>query len=418
MKTPYVGTLVANDVVTAQFLVISKEIRQKKTGEPYLSLHLADRTGELEAKMWDNVTEVMDTFDRDDFVKVKGLVQVYQNRSQFTVHRLRRLEEHEVDFSDFFPCSERDTEEMFAELLGIVRDVKNPHLRNLLLAVLEDSSIAERYKLAPAAKSIHHACRGGLLEHVLSLCSLSRLMAAHYKTVDLDLLVAGAVLHDIGKLDELSYARSFGYSTEGQLLGHIVIGLRIVEEKLSAIPDFPPKLRDLVEHIVISHHGELQFGSPKVPVFPEALLFHLLDNLDSKMDSMRNALRRDNHLQGEFTGWINSLERVLLKKDRYLQEKVPEPVHTAIFPAAEEAANAHEPKEEHKPVPDAAAVLVEKPPPAAATLRETRPAHGPPGLPSSPTPDPRSKPEHRPEHRPAANTLFGEKLQAVLERRK
>jgi 3'-5' exoribonuclease len=417
MKSPYVGTLVANDVVTAQFLVISKEIRQKKTGEPYLALHLADRTGELEAKMWDNVAEVMDTFDRDDFVKVKGLVQVYQNRSQFTVHRLRRLEEHEVDFSDFFPCSERDPDEMFAELLGIVRDVKDPHLRGLLLAVLEDKSIAGRYKLAPAAKSIHHACRGGLLEHVLSLCSLSRLMAAHYRTVDLDLLITGAVLHDIGKLDELAYARSFGYSTEGQLLGHIIIGLRMVETKLAEMPDFPPKLRDLLEHILISHHGELEFGSPKVPIFPEALLFHLLDNLDSKMDSVRSALRRDNHLQGEFTGWVSSLERVLLKKDRYFQEKAPEPVQTTIFSTAEPAADTHETKEEPKPA-FAPAAAAEKHPPAPAAAKDTRPVHGAPGLPSSGHLEARNKPEHRPEHRPVANTLFGEKLQAVLERQK
>src|SRR3954452_13680208 len=132
MKAAYIGNLVPNEVVTAQFLVISKEIRQKKTGEPYLALHLADRTGELEAKMWDNVTEVMDTFDRDDFVKVKGLVQVYQNRSQFTVHRLRRLEEYEVDFADYFPCSERDPEEMFAELQATIAGIGNHHLRGLL----------------------------------------------------------------------------------------------------------------------------------------------------------------------------------------------------------------------------------------------------------------------------------------------
>src|SRR5438477_2303553 len=166
MKSPFISNLVPNEIVTTQFLVLSKEIRQKKSGEPYLSLHLADRTGEMEAKMWDNVPEIMHGFDRDDFVKVKGLLQLYQNRSQFTVHRLRRLEDHEVDFADYFPCSERDPDEMFAELQSTIAAIRNVHLRALLETVFSDTRLASLYKLAPAAKNIHHACRGGLIEHV------------------------------------------------------------------------------------------------------------------------------------------------------------------------------------------------------------------------------------------------------------
>lgn len=233
MKSPYVADLVPNEVVTAQFIVLSKEVRQKKTGEAYLSLHLADRTGEIEARMWDNVGEVIEAFDRDDFVKVKALMQVFQNRSQLTIHRLRRVEDHEVDFADFFPCSERDSEEMFAELQAVIRGLGNPNLRALLELIFSDVRLAAAYKIAPAAKSIHHACRGGLIEHVLSLCKLCRLTASHYKNIDADLLLAGAILHDIGKVEELSYARTFGYSADGQLLGHIVIGLRIVGAKKS-----------------------------------------------------------------------------------------------------------------------------------------------------------------------------------------
>jgi 3'-5' exoribonuclease len=362
MKSPFVGNLVPNDVVTAQFLVLSKEIRQKKTGEPYLSLHLADRTGELEAKMWDNVAEVMHTFDRDDFVKVKGLLQLYQTRTQFTVHKLRRLEEHEVDLADYFPCSDRDPEEMFAELQGIIASLQNEHLRALLNSIFADLQLSVLYKLAPAAKSIHHACRGGLLEHVLSLCALAKVVAAHYKNIDSDLLLTGAILHDIGKVEELSYSRSFGYSAEGQLLGHIVLGLRLVGAKVDQLRDFPLKLRTLLEHMIISHHGELEFGSPKVPIFAEALLLHHLDNMDSKMDALRSALKRDQHVDGEFTGWVAPLERILLKKEKYLQEK---------------------------PVP------TEKPAPA------------PPAPPQEP---PKEPPKNGPQ-----NTLFGEKLRAVLD---
>lgn len=399
MKSPFIGNLTPNEVVTAQFLVLSKEIRHKRTGEPYLTMHLADRTGEMEAKMWDNVAEVMETFDRDDFVKVKGVLQLYQNRTQFTVHKLRRLSEHEVDLADFFPCSDRDPEEMFAELQAIIAGIENPHLRSLLQALFGDARLATAYKFAPAAKHIHHACRGGLLEHVLSLCALCRMTAAHYKNIDVDLLVAGAILHDIGKVDELSYARSFGYSPDGQLLGHIVIGLRLVGEKLDRIPEFPPKLRTLVEHIMISHHGELEFGSPKVPIFPEALLLHHLDNMDSKMDAMRSALKREPSLEGEFTGWVASLERTLLRKDRYLQE--PEKsLKTAVVP------------EEAEPPPAAAALVNGEP-------QSARPMPAKPAAPGQPLPI--SNQEERPAvekssaNKPAPTTPFGEKLQAVLE---
>ncbi|HEX3685493.1 MAG TPA: OB-fold nucleic acid binding domain-containing protein [Bryobacteraceae bacterium] len=386
MKSPYIGSLTPNEVVTGQFLVLSKEIRQKRTGEPYLTLHLSDRTGEMEAKMWDNVAEVIDTFDRDDFVKVKGLLQLYQNRTQFTVHKLRRLEDHEVDATDYFPCSERDPEEMFAELRSIIAGCGNPHLRALLEALFSEPQLAQRYKIAPAAKSIHHACRGGLLEHVLSLCALCRLAASHYKNIDLDLLLAGAILHDIGKVEELSYARSFGYSADGQLLGHIVIGLRMVGAKLEQVPGFPPKLRTLLEHMIVSHHGELEFGSPKVPIFPEALLLHHLDNLDSKMDAMRGALNRDRLLDSEFTGWVAPLERILLRKDRYLQETQP---------SAKPAPAPLKPPETVIPPPLAQPVPAQ---PVPHSGREERPRVT----------------EKRPENKPVPTTLFGEKLQAVL----
>jgi 3'-5' exoribonuclease len=399
MKSPYIGGLTPNEVVTGQFLVLSKEIRQKRTGEPYLSLHLADRTGEMEAKMWDNVGEVMDTFDRDDFIKVKGLMQLYQNRTQFTVHKLRRLEDHEVDPADYFPCSERDPEEMFAELRGTIAGLGNPHLRALLDAVFSEPQLARLYKIAPAAKSIHHACRGGLLEHVLSLCALCRLTASHYKNIDLDLLLAGAILHDIGKVEELSYARSFGYSADGQLLGHIVIGLRMVGAKLEQVPGFPPKLRTLLEHMIISHHGELEFGSPKVPIFPEALLLHHLDNLDSKMDAMRSALSRERLVESEFTAWVAPLERILLRKDRYLQEAQPS---TPAAPL---------PDIDAKPTPSPAAVEDREnaiPPPLAQPAAPGLP------LPNSGHEDRPRVNEKRPENRPVPTTLFGEKLQAVL----
>jgi 3'-5' exoribonuclease len=182
-----------------------------------------------------------------------------------------------------------------------------------------DEAIAKAYRIAPAAKAIHHAWLGGLIEHVLSLCTLAKFTAAHYSNIDLDLVLAGAILHDIGKISELNYARSFSYSTEGQLLGHIVIGLRMVEDKVRLIPGFPEKLRDLLLHMIASHHGELAYGSPKVPLFPEAMLLHHLDNLDSKMECMRGLIERDRQVEGVWTGYSSALDRSVLKKAKFLE---------------------------------------------------------------------------------------------------
>jgi 3'-5' exoribonuclease len=212
---------------------------------------------------------------------------------------------------------------MFLELQGRIASIGNPHLKALLDAMFADEEIARAYRIAPAAKAIHHAWIGGLIEHVLSLCTLAKFTAAHYSNIDLDLLMAGVILHDIGKISELKYARSFSYSTEGQLLGHIVIGLRMVEDKLRLIPGFPDKLRDLLLHMIISHHGELPFGSPKVPLFPEAMLLHHLDNLDSKMECMRGLIERDRLVEGVWTGYSSALDRSLLKKAKFMEQAVP-----------------------------------------------------------------------------------------------
>lgn len=343
---PRLSDLQPNDEVLTTLLVHSKEVRQKKTGEPYLSLTLGDRTGEIEAKMWDNVAEVLNAFGRDDFVKVKGRLHIYNNRLQLTIHKLRRLEESEVDLADYLPASRRDPGEMLEELRQIGASISNPHLRALVASFLDDEETARLYGRAPAAKYIHHAYLGGLIEHVISLCQLCRLAARHYTGLDLDLLLAGAILHDVGKIYELTYERSFGYSSEGQLVGHIAIGLRLIEQKLRLLPGFPARLRSLLEHLVVSHHGELEFGSPKVPLFPEALVLHYLDDLDAKMDCMRAVIEQDRQVEGHWTSYNTSLERTLLKKWKYLAEGEEETVEAAP---------------------------VAQPPPAAARQREAEP---------------------------------------------
>jgi 3'-5' exoribonuclease len=376
MKSPYVSDLKPNEVITTTLLVHIKDVRQKKSGEPYLSLLLGDRTGEVDAKMWDNVADVIDTFERDDFVKVKGLLQVFQNRPQLTIHKMARVVDTDVDFADYFPASTRDPAEMFVELRGIVAGVQNTHLRALLDAFLDDEPLARMYRIAPAAKHVHHAYLGGLIEHVLSVCNLCRVTAAHYKYVDLDLMLTGAVLHDVGKVAELTYDRSFGYSTEGQLVGHIIIGLRLLHDKLQRFPDFPSKLRVLVEHMIVSHHGELEFGSPKVPMFPEALLLHHLDNLDSKMECMRALVAKDRHVEGCWTGYNPSLERSLLKKAKYLEEELdgPPPDLAPSLPAPPQHVPVQhvpvQPAPVPPPAPPQAASRPSSPSPFAEKLKE------------------------------------------------
>jgi len=342
MKSPCVSGLQPNENITAVFLVQAKDVRQKRTGEPYLSLTLSDRTGELDSKMWDNVAEVMDTFDRDDFVKVRGLLQIYNNRPQFTIHKLKRLDDAEVNFSDFFPASLQDPEVMWQTVRAAVNELDNAHIRALLNSFLDDPEIAVRYRIAPAAKSIHHAFRSGLLEHVCSLLALAKMVGPHYPAIDMNLLIGGVVLHDIGKIYELTYERGFGYSAEGQLVGHIPIAIRMLCEKLRDFPDFPVPLRNLLEHLVLSHHGRLDFGSPKVPIFPEALLLHYLDDMDSKMECMRVLIEKEPLAEGLFTGWSGTMERVALRKSRYLQGEaatVPATPPPAPAPAASSQLN-------------------------------------------------------------------------------
>ncbi len=335
MKSPMCKDLAPGQNVQGVFLVQSKDVRQKRTGEPYLSLTLMDRSGDIDAKMWDNVANIMESFERDDFVKVKGEAQLYQNRLQLTIHTLQRMADSEIDLSDFLPASKRDPKEMWAEFQAVLASVRNPHLKALLDNLFSDEKVAAAYRTAPAAKGIHHAWLGGLLEHVLSLCAQARFMAQHYPGIDADLLLTGVILHDIGKISELEYSRSFGYSVEGGLLGHMHIGLRLVVDHLPA--GFPPKLRTLLEHMVLSHHGQLEYGSPKLPVFPEALLLHHLDNLDSKMAAIFQSLEKDRATPGLWTGYNAALERSFLDKDKYLAESQP---RTAMKPAAAAAKSA------------------------------------------------------------------------------
>ena len=314
-----------NTILTSSFVVVSKQIKPKKSGEPYLALTFGDRSGQIEAKMWDNVEDAMGTFEQDDFVKVKGLLNRYNQRFQLTIHKLRKMEDSEVDFGDYLPNGNKDIDELWRSLGEFVASIKDPHLRPLLAAFMVDPEIARAYRNAPAAKTLHHAYIGGLLDHVVSLFRSCDLICRNYPQANRDLVLAGAFLHDIGKIHELTYARSFSYSTRGQLLGHMIIELEMLQQKLALFPDFPDGLKTLLEHLIISHHGQYEFGSPKLPMFPEALLLHYMDDLDSKMESMRAHLERDADSQNPWAGYNPSLGRNLLNSAKFLAKPVSAP---------------------------------------------------------------------------------------------
>jgi 3'-5' exoribonuclease len=329
-----------NKVITSQFVVVSKQIKAKKNGEPYLALTLGDRSGSVDAKMWDNVEEFLNAFEQDDFVKIKGLINKYNNRWQMTIHKIRKMGDGEVDFSDYLPKTTKDIDQLWAKLGEFVDSIEQPHLQQLLKLFMADEEISKAYRDAPAAKTLHHAYIGGLLDHVVSLFTSCDLVVRNYPMVNRDILLTGAFLHDIGKIHELTYARSFGYSTEGQLLGHMIIELEMLHKKLAQIPEFPAELKILVEHLIISHHGQYDFGSPKLPMFPEALMLHYMDDLDSKMEAMRAQFERESENESPWTSYNSSMARPLLNTKKFLQKPKAEPEPAPERPVAEEKLDA------------------------------------------------------------------------------
>jgi 3'-5' exoribonuclease len=311
--------------VTSYFAVSSLSVRDKKgSGGQYLALTLSDKTGAFEARMWDDFAASIANCAEGCYVKVQGQVAKYQGKYQITLTKLRLATAYEVDAADFVPTTRFDIGEMWAELRGYVDAFANQDLRRLVFSFLDDPAIGVAYREAPAAKVLHHAWIGGLLEHVLTLVRVCRAVVPFYPEVDGDLLVTGAILHDIGKVRELSWGTTFSYTLEGQMIGHISIAQGMLREKIATLPDFPEKLRVLVEHMILSHHGKYEFGSPKLPMTPEAILLSALDDVEAKMQAMRNEFGRDaaaGKSGAEMTEWVRSMERPLLNSKAYLDEE-------------------------------------------------------------------------------------------------
>jgi len=341
MKPQFIAGLADGQVVSSLFLVREKEIRTSvRSGKSWLELNLADRSGSISAKMWDNFETLAKTFELDDVVRVRGRVKVYNGQKELALEQIIPASDNEYDLADFLPHTKHDVEKLYASVRVAIEGMNNPWLRKLLLSIVEDPDIAPRLKRASAAMTMHHAYLGGLLEHVWSLVGLAAAVSAHYPELDADLLLAGVVLHDIGKLDELRYARGIDYSDKGRLLGHIMIGVRLVQEKCRAIAGFPAPLAVLLEHLIVSHHGTHEFGSPSLPQFPEAVMLHLIDDMDSKMAAMKATLdaASASGWSGNWTDRNPSLRRALLRAARYLATPNASETPGAAAPRAAPAA--------------------------------------------------------------------------------
>src|SRR5258706_1881452 len=270
--------------------------------------------------MWDQFDVAAKDIGRDDFVKVNARVEIYRNKPQLSLQQLRLAKPEEVDLADFLAHTKEDVGKLYSQLSEYAGSIANPWLKKLTTSIISDPAIAAKYKRAPAAKVMHHAYLGGLLEHVIGLCGLARQIAVHYPELDVDLLLTAAILHDVGKLDELCYERAVGYTIEGQLLGHIMMEFETVSKAMDAIEGFPPNLKTVVQHLLISHHGQYEFGSPKLPMIREAMAFHYMDDLDSKLAAVRAALAVDSG-DPEWSAYSGALGRKFLRLDAFLKEK-------------------------------------------------------------------------------------------------
>jgi 3'-5' exoribonuclease len=318
MSRRYVEGLTDGEAVEEVYLVVDKQLRANRNGNLYLQMDVRDRTGSMNARLWNAGEHLFRSFDVGDFLLVKGKVQLFQGALQMILTHLEKVESEKVDLTDFLPHTDKDITELLNRLRGTLMRLSSRHLRALAECFLMDEDFVRSFCRAPAGVRNHHAYVGGLLEHVVTLLDAAERLAPLYPDVDRDLLLMGVFLHDIGKARELSYDRAFSYTDEGQLIGHLVIGVEMLNEKVARVPDltsepFPKEMLLRLKHMIVSHHGAYEFGSPKLPMTPEAIALHLLDNLDAKVHSFTRDIREDRNQTSSWTPFNQALQRRLFK---------------------------------------------------------------------------------------------------------
>lgn len=314
----YIKQLTDGENIEEVFLVVEKQLRANRNGNLYLQMELRDRTGAIGARLWNAGEAIVRSFEEGDFLLVKGKVQLFQGALQMILNHIDRIPAEKAELVDFLPHTEQDVSKLLERLRALLMKAGNPHLRALAECFLMDQELMNRFCRAPAGIRNHHAYVGGLLEHVVTLMEAGDRIAPLYPELDRDLLVMGIFLHDIGKVHELTFDRSFGYSDEGQLIGHLIIGVEMLNERVQQAPDltgepFPRELLLRLKHMILSHHGTYEFGSPKLPMTPEAIALHHLDNFDAKVHSFTRDIRQDSNAGSAWTPFNQALQRRLYK---------------------------------------------------------------------------------------------------------
>ncbi len=318
MTRRFVGQLADGESIEEVFLVTDKQLRANRNGNLYLQMELRDRTGSISARLWNVGEPLFRSFEVGDFLHIKGKVQLFQGALQMILSHMERSDSARVNLSDFLPHTEHDIGKLQERLRGFLLRLANPHLRALAECFLIDEEFVSAFSQVPAGIRNHHAYLGGLLEHVVTLLDAADRVLPLYPHVDRDLLLMGIFLHDIGKVRELTYAKAFAYTDEGQLIGHIVIGVEMLAEKAAKVPDltgepFPTELLLRLKHMILSHHGTYEFGAARLPMTPEAIALHYLDNLDAKVHSFTRDIREDRNQSSAWTPFNQSLQRRLFK---------------------------------------------------------------------------------------------------------
>lgn len=313
MTKLFVSDLQGKDEIESVFLVKIINALEDKSGKRYFNIILSDSTGDLESRLWQHSSEIENTITKNSFVKVKGKLNFYQGRKQFIINQIQKLEQEKVNLDDFIMKSSEDPEKMYSRLVKIVDGLTDVYIRDLLKLIITDGEIARRLKIWQAGKTIHHAYKSGLLEHILSCTELALTLSKHYR-VNENYVVAGCILHDLCKIYELTDGVNVEYTEEGKLVGHLVKGLEIVDRYSYKIKNFPHYLKMHLKHILLSHHGEFEYGSPKIPQTSEAYLVHLIDMMDSKMASMEQ-IKKSDSTTGHWSGYVKHLDRIIYKTD-------------------------------------------------------------------------------------------------------
>jgi 3'-5' exoribonuclease len=319
-----IGQIGERENIDQIFLVADKQLRANRNGNLYLQLRLTDRTGSLTGMLWNAGDSIYNSFENGQYLRVQGTTQVYNGSLQMIVTRIEPVDPRGIDESEFVTVQSAEIDRLAARAADMLRGVKNVHLRSLGESFLLDEPFMARLCAAPAGVKNHHAYRGGLLTHIVSLMELCAVVAPRFPELDPELLLLGAFLHDAGKIHELSYDRDLAYTDEGQLIGHVVIAVSMLEQKIAEAQKlcgepFPPELALRLKHMIVSHHGEYEFGSPKLPMTPEAIALHLLDTLDARLYSVGQILKEDMNSESPWTSYNQALGRKFYKGGQRLK---------------------------------------------------------------------------------------------------